>query len=106
SGRARDAGAGDTGGGSAGRQLCVTPAAAAFAAFEAGRAATSKSITSGKWSEAARVSGENGAKTSATRISGLTNRWSMRSTGSGEGKVAVGVFFGASVRAAESWLRN
>ena len=44
-------------------------------------------MISGRWSEAIRASGENGARTPVTRTCGLTKQWSMRIAGKAEGKV-------------------
>jgi hypothetical protein len=51
------------------------------------RTLISKSMISGRWSDAIRASGEKGAFTPVTTISGLVKQWSIRMAGKLDGKV-------------------
>ena len=64
-------------------------AALAFAPHTAGPygPVISKSMTSGRWSDAIRARGEKGAFTEVTSTSGLVKQWSIRMAGKLDGKV-------------------
>jgi hypothetical protein len=46
-------------------------------------------MTRGRWSDAMRARGENGALTAVTNTSGLVKQWSIRMAGKPDGNVLI-----------------